>query len=239
MSYNNQGYGQYPQQPQYGGGYDSNYNDPNAYPQQPQYGQQQGGYGSQPMPQRQDSYGPPQQGGFQHGQQGGQYGAYDASNPQGHAGYYGGYPEPQQRQQEYGSQYGGQNDAFAANQAYQQQMASGQGPDPAVANHQFQPQSTDPNAPNYDPNVSCHPFPWNGSYTDRYQAPPMTEQDRGLLGALGGGFAGHHFGKKADHGILGTIGGAILGSFAEDMMKSKKKDKYSSSNSSWGGGSKW
>lgn len=232
MSYNNQGYNQqYPQQPQYGGGYNNqqSYNDPNAYPQQPQYGQQ-GGYDSQgygaPIA-RQDSYGPPQHGGFQHGQQGGQYGAYDASNPQGHAGYYGGYPE-QQRQESYGqSQYGqsqyGQNDSYAANQAYQQQMAGGQGANPAVANHQFQPQSTDPNAPNYDPN-----------------APPMTESDRGLLGALGGGFAGHHFGKKADHGILGTLGGAIIGSFAEDFMKKKKNEnKYSNPGSSWGGGSKW
>lgn len=252
MSYNNQGgYGQsYPQQPQYGGGYGggSNYNDPNAYPQQPQYGQQggygqqqQGGYGSQNFGgiQRQDSYGPPQTGGFQHGQQGGQYGAYDASNPQGHAGYYGGYPEAN-RQQSYGgqSQYG-QNDSYAANQAYQQNMGTSQGPDPALAN-QIAPQSSDPNAPNYDPNVSTFhnlsPLP----YSNRYQAPPMTESDRGLLGALGGGFAGHHFGKKQDHGFLGTVGGAILGSFAEDFMKKKKNEsKYSNSGSSWGGGSKW
>lgn len=256
MSYNNQGYNnqgynnqQYPQQPQYGGGYNQGYNDPNAYPQQPQYGQQQGGYESQgfaPIA-RQDSYGPPQHGGFQHGQQGGQYGSYNASNPQGHAGYYGGYPE-QQAQQSYGqsqygqqSQYGGsQNDSYAANQAYQQQMASGQGVDPAVANHKFQPQSTDPNAPNYDPNVSYTYHLYPTAFTNRYQAPPMTESDRGLLGALGGGFAGHHFGKKADHGILGTLGGAILGSFAEDFMKNKKKDnKYSNPGSSWGGGSKW
>ena len=61
-----------------------------SYPQQgyPPQGQQYvdapAGYGP---PQRVDSYGPPQQGGFQHGQQGGQYGAYNASNPQGHPGY--------------------------------------------------------------------------------------------------------------------------------------------------------
>lgn len=88
-------------------------------------------------------------------------------------------------------------------------------------NYQFQKQSTDPNAPNYDPS-----------------APPMTEQDRGLLGALGGGFAGHHFGGKQGHGFLGTVGGAILGSFAEDFMK-KKKHGSSSGGSQWGGGSKW
>lgn len=245
MSYNQGGYGQqggqYPQQPQYGGGY----NDPNAYPQNPQYGQQGGygqqqggGYGQQDFgpPRRQDSYGPPQQGGFQHGQQGGQYGAYDASNPQGHAGYYGGYPE-QNRQQSYGGQQQyGQNDAYAQNQAYQQNMG-GQGVDPAVAN-QIQPQSSDPNAPNYDPNVSTYYHHYPRTYPNIIQAPPMTESDRGLLGALGGGFAGHHFGKKADHGILGTLGGAILGSFAEDFMKNKKHGG-NSGGSSWGGGSKW
>ncbi|KAK5938377.1 hypothetical protein PMZ80_009347 [Knufia obscura] len=234
--YNNQGYGQYPQQPSYGGqgyGQQQGYNDPNQYPQQ-QYNQQ-GGYPAQDFgpPRRQDSYGPPHQGGFQHGQAGGVYGQYDASNPQGHAGYYGGYPEQQQynqqQQQGYGQnygqpqQYGGQqHDAFAANQAYQQQqMASGTPSQAGAANHQFAPQSTDPNGPNYNPN-----------------APPMTEQDRGLLGALGGGFAGHHFGGKQGHGLLGTIGGAIAGSFAEDFMKKKKKHGGHSS-SSWGGGSKW
>ena len=73
-----QGYGGYNQQPQYGGDYNQG------------YGQQQGQYGGQNefgAPRRQDSYGPPAAGGFQHGQAGGQYGAYDASNPQGHAGY--------------------------------------------------------------------------------------------------------------------------------------------------------
>jgi len=50
---------------------------------QQQYGAPEG-YGA---PARSDSFGPPQAGGFQHGQQGGQYGAYDASNPQGQPGY--------------------------------------------------------------------------------------------------------------------------------------------------------
>lgn len=226
-NYNNQGYGQqgydqgyqhqqgYSQQPSYGQGY----NDPNQYPQQPQYGQQQQGYGSQQFgaPQRQDSFGPPQQGGFVHGQQGQTYGQYDASNPQGHAGYYGGQP-----QQQYGQQQHGQNDAFAANQAYQNSMSSGTPSQAQASQHQFAPQSTDPNAPNYDP-----------------KAPPMTDSDRGLLGALGGGFAGHHFGGKQGHGILGTIGGALVGSFAEDFMKKKKHGGSSHGGSSWGGGSKW
>ena len=68
----------------------------------------------------------------------------------------------------------------------------------------------------------------------------MTESDRGLLGAIGGGFGGHFLGKKANHGFLGTVGGAILGSLTEDYAKSKKKKQQGGSygGSSWGG-SKW
>jgi len=223
--YPNQGYGQqggygqgYPQQ---GYGQQGGYGE--QYPQQPQYGQQQGGYPPQNFgpPQRADSFGPPQHGGFQHGQAGGQYGAYDASNPQGHAGYYGGYPE-----QGYGQQQPQHSDSFAQNQAYQQQLGQGGQPQgqytqEQAQNHEFARQSSDPNAPNYDQN-----------------APPMTEQDRGLLGALGGGVAGHHFGGKQGHGFLGTVGGAILGSFAEDFMKNKK-NSHSSGGSAWGGSGKW
>jgi len=220
----NSGYNQQSQYPQQGygggGGYppQQDYNQ-GSYGQQQQYPQQ--GYSQYPPqdqgfgpPHRQDSFGPPQQGGFQHGQAGGQYGAYDASNPQGHPGYYG---QPQQG-------YGG-NDAYSQNQAYQQQLSQGgqQGGQPAgqypdASQHQFSPQSTDPNAPNYDPN-----------------APPMNETDRGLLGAIGGGFGGHFMGKKAGHGFLGTVGGAILGSLAEDFVKDKKKKPHHSSQSSWGG----
>ena len=89
--------------------------------------------------------------------------------------------------------------------------------------HQFSPQSSDPNGPNFDPN-----------------APPMSEGERGLLGALGGGVGGHFLGKKAGHGFLGTVGGGILGSLAEDFFKDKNKKKphhshHSSHGSSWGG----
>jgi hypothetical protein len=207
-----QGYGsQYPQQ-----GYGSQQGYPpqqGGYDQGQQYGQQQGYQQYQPQdqgfgpPRRQDSFGPPQSGGFQHGQQQYQFGAYDASNPQGNSGYYG-----QQGGQQYGS-----NDAYAQNQAYQQQMSQqGQGQG-IPANHEFARQSSDPNAPNYDPN-----------------APPMTESDRGLLGAIGGGFGGHFLGKKAGHGFLGTIGGAILGSVSEDFLKDRKK-QHGSGGSSWGG----
>ena len=72
-----QGYGQQPP-PQHQG-----------YPQQPYYPSQDGGYQDQGFapPARTNSFGPPQHGGFQMGIQGQQYGAYDASNPQGNAGY--------------------------------------------------------------------------------------------------------------------------------------------------------
>jgi len=67
----------------------------------------------------------------------------------------------------------------------------------------------------------------------------MTESDRGLLGALGGAFGGHKLGKSQGHGLLGTVGGALLGSYAEDMLKDKKKKHGHSGggSSSWGG--KW
>ena len=84
-------YGYAPQQPggfdQYGQQQQQQY-PPQQYPgyppQQPSYNDDPAGYGP---PQRTNSFGPPQAGGFQHGQQGGQFGAYDASNPQGHVGY--------------------------------------------------------------------------------------------------------------------------------------------------------
>jgi hypothetical protein len=221
-------YDSYGGQQPYGSQYPAQgYNQQSQYPsqgynQQPQYGQpqqyptydQHSNFGP---PRRADSFGPPVTGGFIDGQQGVAYGQYDASNPQGHAGYYG-----QQQPQQYGS-----NDAYAQNQAYQsgmsQQSAHTYG-QPDAANHEFSRQSTDPNAPNYDPN-----------------APPMTETDRGLLGAVGGGLAGHFAGKKAgNHGLLGTIGGAILGSMTEDYAKKqKKKHHHHSSQSSWGGSGRY
>lgn len=213
--YNQQQQGGYPPQQGYGGGY--NNQQQGGYPPQQGYG---GGYDQNQNfgpPRRQDSFGPPSHGGFQHGQSGQQFGAYDNSNPQGHAGYYGGNNQ-QQQQQGYG---GGQNDAYAANQAWmnsnqsdpnQGQQGQGQQGYPQTAR-----QSSDPNAPNYDPN-----------------APPMTESDRGLLGAMAGGAGGAFLGHKAGHGFLGTIGGAILGSIGEDFAKKKKHG-----GSSWGGGSKW
>lgn len=79
-------YNQYP--PNYAQGYQQgapqNYGQHGYPPPAPQYADAPQGYGP---PQRTNSYGPPQQGGFQHGQQGGQYGQYDASNPQGQPAY--------------------------------------------------------------------------------------------------------------------------------------------------------
>lgn len=211
--------GGYPPQQGY-----NNYQQPQQYQQQqpyPPYDQQQHNFAP---PRRADSFGPPQAGGFQHGQAGGQFGTYDASNPQGHTGYYG---QPQQyppQPQHYG---GGGNDAYAEAQAYQANMGQNtQQWNQAVEGHEFAKQSSDPNAPNYDPN-----------------APPMSEGERGLLGAIGGGVGGHFLGKKANHGLLGTLGGAILGSLSEDMLKKQKgkhgKHSHGShhgSQSSWGGG---
>lgn len=80
--YPQQGYAQqgYPPQQPYGHGQQPY----GGYP--PQQGYPEGGFAP---PGRQDSFGPPQHGGFQHGQQGGQFGMYDASNPQGHGAYFG------------------------------------------------------------------------------------------------------------------------------------------------------
>lgn len=215
-SYNQQPYGsQYPAQ---GYNHQQSQYPPQGYNQQPQYGQQYPSYDQNQNfgpPRRADSFGPPQAGGFQHGQQGVPYGQYDASNPQGHSAYYG-----QQAPAQYAS-----NDAYAQNQAYQNSMSQqtsvyGQS-QPDAANHDFARQSSDPQAPNYDPS-----------------APPMPESDRGLLGAIGGGVGGHFMGKKAGHGFLGTVGGAILGSLTEDFAKDKKKHHHHhhhSSHSSWGG----
>ncbi|KAL8871665.1 MAG: hypothetical protein Q9174_002555 [Haloplaca sp. 1 TL-2023] len=138
-------------------------------PPAPQYGDAPAGFGP---PQRVNSYGPPQHGGFQHGQAGGQYGSYDASNPQGQSGYYGGQAPPQgqpgydpypQQQPQYGQ----------PPQQQQQQPYY----DPNNPQHQQQqgypPQ--DPNAP-YDPNAP--------------------EGERGLGGAIAGGLAGRYAGNR-------------------------------------------
>jgi hypothetical protein len=103
------------------------------------------------------------------------------------------------------------------------QQAPQQVYDPNGQPHQFPPQSSDKDAPNYDPN-----------------APPMAEGERGLLGSIGGGVAGHYLGKNTGHGFLGSIGGAILGNIMEDKVKKGKKPKqHGSSHGSSHGGSSW
>ncbi|KAL9036174.1 MAG: hypothetical protein Q9214_006254 [Letrouitia sp. 1 TL-2023] len=165
-------------------------------------------------PARQNSFGPPQHGGFQHGQSGAQFGGYDASNPQGQPGYY-----------NYGSgpQYPPQQPQYPPYQQQQQPPfhdpnAPYQPPQPQQG---YSMQSSDPNAPNYDPN-----------------APPAAEGERGLGGAIAGGLAGHFAGNRmGNHGLLGTIGGAILGSKLQD--KYKDKPHHGKHHSSHHGGSQW
>lgn len=98
----------------------------------------------------------------------------------------------------------------------------------------------DPNA-GYQPQPS-HQFPQQGAYNSSpYPSDPNApyggqhaqygstdpnqaqEGDRGLLGAVGGGIAGHMGGKKYGHGLIGTIAGAVAGSKLEDKFKGKNK----------------
>lgn len=60
--------------------------------------------------------------------------------------------------------------------------------------------------------------------------PVPGDQDRGVLGALGGGAAGAYAGHKLHHGFLGALGGALAGHKIEDAMKdaAKKKKKQES-----------
>lgn len=114
---------------------------------------------------------------------------------------------------------GGYGQPQYGQQQAQGQPQYGQEGQQQVRPEDIPPQSSDPNLPNYDPN-----------------APPLPEGERGLLGGIGGAWAGHHFGGKAGHGILGTIGGAIAGSFLEDKFKDRKHGSHQGG-SSWGG--KW
>jgi len=188
------GYDQYNQYPQGGygqpqGGYqDQSQQQYGGYQQQPQYGQQpygqqQGGYGGPEPgfgpPARTDSFGPPAAGGFQHGQQGGQYGAYDASNPQGHGGYYG------QQQDTRG---------FDPNQ--QQQQYDPNNPQAQGQGHPTYGNAADPNAP-YDPNAPEGERGLGtallGGATGAYLG---HQKGHGFLGAIGGAIAGNLLGNE-------------------------------------------
>jgi hypothetical protein len=219
-------YGGYPPQNQYGspapsqgypppqqGGYgqpdyNQSYQQPDpysqqqsGYPPQQQQSSSTGYYGDQQQP-YQSQYGPPAQGGFQHGQ-GGQP-PYDAYGQQ--EGYvlqhFKTYLNPNHSHSQYNNQYPGQ----PPSQQFPQQGAYPSDAYPNQSNAYGQPPqqgygSTDPGA--------------------------QQEGDRGLMGALGGGAAGYFGGNKmGGHGILGAIAGAVLGSKLEDKHKDKKHGKH-------------
>ncbi|GAB7337447.1 hypothetical protein MBLNU457_g2786t1 [Dothideomycetes sp. NU457] len=54
---------------------------------------------------------------------------------------------------------------------------------------------------------------------------PVTESDRGVMGALTKAAVGGYGGHQVNHGIIGAVGGAVAGSMLEDHMKDKKKKK--------------
>jgi hypothetical protein len=204
-------YNQYPQNqyssPAPGQGYappQGGYHDPNAHPpHQQQYPPQQAGYPPQqgyqdPYAQQQASYGPPAQGGFQHGQT----------------------PTPAPYQD---ANARGQNDY----QQYPSAPPANQFPQQGPYHHDQAPY--DPNNPN--PYGQAPPAGGYGATDPNAQA----EGDRGLMGALAGGVAGHYGGNKmGGHGILGAIAGAVAGSKLEDQFKSNKH-KQSGQGGNYGG----
>ncbi|KAF3398877.1 hypothetical protein DPV78_006651 [Talaromyces pinophilus] len=56
------------------------------------------------------------------------------------------------------------------------------------------------------------------------------EGERGLgatvVGATGGAFLGHHFGKDSGHGTLGTIGGGVAGALLANAVENVVKDHH-------------
>ena len=79
----------------------------------------------------------------------------------------------------------------------------------------------------YGSSAPSEQFPQQGAYDQQpYPADPNDPNaqggEKGLLGAVGGAWAGHKAGKSAGHGLLGTIGGAFLGSKLEDEIKKKR-----------------
>lgn len=57
------------------------------------------------------------------------------------------------------------------------------------------------------------------------QNPQGSNDDRGVLGALGGAGVGGYAGHQVQHGVVGTIVGAIAGSVLEDKMKKHERKK--------------
>lgn len=200
-----QGYGAPPPNPAYDPnqppqGYPQNqgYGSPAPYQQQghdqpaAQYGQ--GSYDQQVAPYG-GTYGPPAQGGFQHGQQFGT--GYDANQaPVQQQDYYG------QPGQDATRTYGTPSDP---SHQFPQQGAYNQDPYPADPNNPHAQQQQgyyDPNNPNAVPG----------------------EGERGLGSSLAGGAAGYFLGKKAgNHGVLGALGGAVIGNYLGDKHKHNKR----------------
>ncbi|KAF2396855.1 hypothetical protein EJ06DRAFT_524347 [Trichodelitschia bisporula] len=198
-------YNQYPH-------HSANYHPQGGYPPAPSYGQpdqsyQQGQYGQGQYGQQQYSpapsgspYGAPPTPQYGQAPSYGQQSSYGTPSYDGQqSGYgppaaggfqHGQQPYGQQGQGQYGApaQYGQGYPASDPSHQYPQQGAYHQAPYPA-----------DPNNPSQAPQY--------GSTDPNHQA----EGDRGLMGALAGGVAGHMGGKKYGHGLIGTLAGAVAG----------------------------
>ena len=216
--------GPYDNQGGYGGGYNQNQG-------QGQYGQQ-GGYGQQPYGQQQGYGAPPapdyaNQGQYGQQQQQGSYGG-----PPQHGGYTHGQGQPQYGQDQYGQQsqqYGQQQGQQYGQDQYGQQQPQGQdfsqgGPWGAgkTMSHSGQDIWHLANFRSSGPPPSGDPNNPMGNTRDPVDPNNPQEGERGFLGAVAGGVGGHFLGKNYGHGIIGTLAGAFLGSKAEDKFKDKR-----------------
>ncbi|KAL1969281.1 hypothetical protein VTN77DRAFT_9473 [Rasamsonia byssochlamydoides] len=167
------------QQPPYGYSPNSGYQHPQG-PYQPPASYQTGGApeGFGP-PRRQDSFGPPAVGGFQHGYEGGQFGAYDASNPQGHLAYYGG-PPPDTRGYSPSPSLHQQHAQYDQNNAQYQQQPAAAGESAPV----------DLNAPEGERGLGSALLGGAAGYYIGHK------HNHGLLGAVGGALLGNFIGDK-------------------------------------------
>ncbi|KAK5114530.1 hypothetical protein LTR62_002465 [Meristemomyces frigidus] len=193
------------------------YDDPPAY-QPPQYGEQQQGsaqgyYGSN-HPAYQP-YSPPSQ-----------YGGYENQQPYGRQpsapgpppGTVHHMPPPEYQQQYQYRQY-----APPTRQAYGYAQPQGHYGVPLYGNDSsieaFKSHYDQPHGPiNPGPVYQQARFPIAPN-----TGQPISEGDRGLMGALAGGAAGAYGGHKINHGFLGGVGGAVVGSMLEDAVKKRSK----------------
>ncbi|KAF2103956.1 CNVH-domain-containing protein [Rhizodiscina lignyota] len=218
------------QLPNYGAGegdnqYQQGYPPQNQYNQYPPYGQEQGQYQQSPPA----GYGAPH--GASHDYYGHQgYQGGDSYNQQEPAGYQQPYPQQQW--------YGGH-----APQPYAQDHNSSYGsPPPPAPSYGSPPPVSTYGMPEQDRFAGDQPYPPHQGYPPQAQpsmdpafgapagAPGMppnpNEQDRGLLGAIGGAAAGGYAGHKlGGHGFIGALGGAYAGHKLEDHVKEERKKK--------------